>query len=108
MEQNQTPAGDHDMTRQEAVERLGITLRTLDRRIADGVIGCTRYADRSVRVSRGDVERYAATLPPDQLTLTHTDQLGALAAPGPVPEIDAKRVGMEPARISLRDLRGQQ
>ena len=89
------------MTRQEAVERLGITLRTLDRRIADGVIGCTRYADRSVRVSRGDVERYAATLPPDQLSAPP-----APAPPGAV--IDAQRAGMEPARISLRDLRGQQ
>ena len=86
------------MTRQEAVERLGITLRTLDRRIADGVIGATRYADRSVRVSRGDVERYAATLPPDQLS--------APAASGAT--IDAKKAGMEPARISLRDLRGGQ
>jgi len=86
------------MTRQEAAERLGITLRTLDRRIAEGVIGATRYVERSVRVSRGDVEQYAATLPPDQL--------GAPAAP-PVPEIDAKRAGMEPDRISLRDLRGE-
>jgi excisionase family DNA binding protein len=102
MEQNQTPAGDHDMTRQEAVERLGITLRTLDRRIAEGTIGATRYADRSVRVSRGDVERYAATLPPDQLS--------APPAPAPLPgaTIDAKKTGMEPARISLRDLRGEQ
>lgn len=101
MEQNQTPAGDHTMTRQEAVERLGITLRTLDRRIAEGTIGSTRYADRSVRVSRGDVERYAATLPPDQL--------GVTSAPVPErPMLDAEKLGMEPARISLRELRGGQ
>lgn len=100
MTDNLSPGGDHTMTRQEARDRLGISLSTLERRIADGTIGATRFADRSVRVSRGDVERYAATLPPDQTGPTNAD------VPGPV--IDAERAGMAPARLSLRDLRGQQ
>ena len=92
MNANEVRETDHTLTRQEAAVLLNISLQTLDRRIADGTLGSTKYANRKVRVSRGDVARYARELPDTPAT----------------PEVPkAPAAEPKPVRLSLRQLREQ-